>query len=399
MHYDARTAILFSTAVTLAVLAIALLSMRRGAGNSIPGLAAFVVANLLGMCATVLFALGRAIPLAASTNLGNVALLLSAGLYVHAICSFDGKPLPSSFFFTLSFLALVVTYLVYNPFEPAFTIVVSHAAMSIFTIYCGLQLLHGRARPGFNRTFCAAGFYAVAIVSSLRLLSILSDPSVAVLPDTPATLALFIGFSMAQAIFGLGFLMMVHERIARSLAHMATHDPLTGARTRGYFMDKARSTVQGARNRRRHVSILIADLDHFKLINDAHGHQAGDRALCGFVKAAQSALREGDFLARYGGEEFVALLPDTTFSEAVAIAERVRANAQAHSPQAGFSPLSITVTVSIGVATTEHGGFDLEALIAAADKALYASKANGRNRVTLATSPPHSFAPQSTSLH
>lgn len=383
MLYNSVHAIFFSTALTLGVLAIALLSMLRGAGRSIPGLSTFASAHLLGMCASALLSLGGILPLAAATAAGYLSFLLSAGLYASAICSFDGKPLPRPFLTTLAVLFLLGLYFAYSPYQATLIIPLAHAAMSFLTFYCGWKLHASRPRPGFNRLFCAAGFYAAAIISAWRSVAVYADPSILMLPNPTTTSYLFIGFSMAESIFGLGFIMMAHERIARRLVHIATHDPLTGARTRGYFMDRARATVQVARDRRRHASILIADLDHFKRINDAYGHQAGDRALCRFVKAAQSALREGDFLARYGGEEFVALLPDTTLHEAIAIAERVRANVQGSAPQG--PPGGPLVTVSIGVATTEQGCFDLDALINAADQALYVSKANGRNRVTLAS--------------
>lgn len=383
MQYDSRAAILFSTSLTLAVLATALLSMRRGAGKNIPGLTHFAFANLLGMLAAALFGLRGAISMAESTVLGNATFLMSACLYIDAIRRFNGQPLPCFFFPTACLLSIAGMGIAFLPEDPAFAVTIAQASMCALSLFCGWILLYpgSGARPSFNRIFCSFGFYGVALISAWRAMAVQSDPSIIMFTQSAATTHLFIGLSLSEAIFGLGFIMMAHERIAQRLVHVATHDPLTGARTRGYFMDMARATVQGARDRRRHVSILIADLDHFKDVNDSLGHQAGDKALCSFVQAAQAALREGDFLARYGGEEFVALLPDTTFHEAIAIAERVRANTQAKIPFTGRPP----VTVSIGVATTEQGCFDIDALIAAADQALYASKSNGRNRVTLAT--------------
>jgi diguanylate cyclase (GGDEF)-like protein len=383
MHFDTRAAILFSTSLTLAVLAIAVLSMRREAGKSIPGLTSFALANFLGMAAAALFGLRGIIFLSISGILGNFVLLMSAALHIDAIRRFDGHPLPDRALPACALFLFSAIAFSYSPDDMSLLITLSQGIFSCLALYCGSLLVHHSKTPSFNRFFCASGFFIVAMTSVWRAVLVQVDPSTIFFSNTPSTTYLFIFLSLGEAIFGLGFIMMIHERIAKRLSHMATHDPLTGARTRGYFMEAARSTLDGARDRRRPVSLLMADLDHFKNINDSHGHQAGDRALCHFVRSAQAALRDGDFLARYGGEEFIALLPDTSFAEAIAIAERVRHNTQAAASH--MDAAHPCVTVSIGVATTELCSFDIDLLIGAADRALYASKAKGRNCVTLAS--------------
>jgi diguanylate cyclase (GGDEF)-like protein len=125
------------------------------------------------------------------------------------------------------------------------------------------------------------------------------------------------------------------------------------------------------------MALLIMDLDQFKAINDAHGHQRGDRVLIDFVAKANGLLRRADQMARFGGEEFVALLPETTLEEAQAVAERIRAA----SAQPGKEP---ACTVSIGVTTNHTTGDNVDSLIARADAAMYRAKAKGRNRVETA---------------
>ena len=134
------------------------------------------------------------------------------------------------------------------------------------------------------------------------------------------------------------------------------------------------------------MSLLMIDVDHFKHYNDAYGHQAGDVCLQSITQAALSAVkRPSDLLARYGGEELVALLPHTDLNGATVIAQDIRrAIAERHIEHAD-SPVSGEVTVSIGVAATlPDQAADAAALVAASDKALYAAKSGGRNRVCVA---------------
>jgi diguanylate cyclase (GGDEF)-like protein len=128
--------------------------------------------------------------------------------------------------------------------------------------------------------------------------------------------------------------------------------------------------------------MLVLDLDHFKLVNDRYGHEAGDQILQHFGTISRAATRPGDLLYRMGGEEFCFLLPGTGLGEATAIAERVRENfAESAVTSAG---LPVRATVSIGIAAVEHAGFDLELLLAAGDAAVYEAKARGRNQTVVA---------------
>ena len=125
--------------------------------------------------------------------------------------------------------------------------------------------------------------------------------------------------------------------------------------------------------------MLALDLDHFKAVNDCHGHQVGDDILKIFVAAVKQDLRTSDLVARTGGEEFKILLPDTALAEAVAIAERIRERVAALAVDTGEA--TVTVTVSIGCAAFEG---DLQSTERVADECLYRAKALGRNRVVSA---------------
>jgi len=162
--------------------------------------------------------------------------------------------------------------------------------------------------------------------------------------------------------------------LVREIERASVTDALTGlANRRGFDSELTRELARSGRTGAP-VALCLIDVDHFKAYNDAHGHQAGDRALAAVAGALASVARRTDLSARYGGEELALLLPETGLDDAVAVAERIRAAVEGVTLEHG------AVTVSIGVAAAE-GSRTPEELVAVADTALYASKRNGRNRV------------------
>jgi diguanylate cyclase (GGDEF)-like protein len=188
---------------------------------------------------------------------------------------------------------------------------------------------------------------------------------------------------------GFTLLLMAAERSHQLLFDHAQRDPLTGALNRsGLHLSYGR--VAAARGAARHddamsgvVSLVVIDLDHFKAINDTHGHTMGDDVLRLFATTARGDLRTGDTLARYGGDEFVVLLSRTAGDEALAIAERIRV-AFANSTNS-LGALAVQPTLSIGVAAGSLAVDTLDTILQRADEALYRSKREGRNRVRIAT--------------
>ena len=156
----------------------------------------------------------------------------------------------------------------------------------------------------------------------------------------------------------------------------AETDALTGLLNRRSLETKATELLASSRT----VSLAMADLDHFKRLNDTHGHGAGDRALRTFAQVLRSTLRPGDVIARYGGEEFTILLADCSADQASHAVERVRAALKARCAE-GEGP---SFTASFGVCDFPRHGDDLESLLRIADKALYQAKEGGRDRVMLA---------------
>ncbi len=198
-----------------------------------------------------------------------------------------------------------------------------------------------------------------------------------------AGLALTISALMLAGIHGLRSLFRTLDEQAQQLRELSERDALTGLRNRRSMVrDTLRELQRSARTGRR-VSALMLDLDHFKNLNDTHGHAAGDTALARLAGVLRAQLREIDLVARWGGEEFFVVLPDTEAAGAERVAERLRRALDEAS--VAFGEHVMHVTSSIGVATLEstHDTHErsLARLVADADCALYDAKRSGRNRV------------------
>ncbi|PXW96606.1 diguanylate cyclase (GGDEF)-like protein [Sphaerotilus hippei] len=176
------------------------------------------------------------------------------------------------------------------------------------------------------------------------------------------------------------------ERTRRQVELLSITDPLTALHNRRHFMEAARRQLMRARRHDQPLSLMLIDVDHFKQVNDRHGHQAGDRVLVEVARRCRDTLRAGDLIARFGGEEFIVLLPSTPQAAAAALAEHLR-RAVARAPLAlpdEARPPSLHLTVSIGLVAQATPHQTLDTLIRRADEALYAAKRAGRDRVHVA---------------
>lgn len=248
------------------------------------------------------------------------------------------------------------------------------------TSYPAVVLLRGSQREERARRFLAASFLLLASLMLLRLLTGISGlhesrglHEVSWVHST-FYLAVFVIFYC----MGIGFMLMAREQLMLDLARRATTDALTGAYNRHAFEPIAESALAQIDRHHQPVSLLMIDLDHFKNVNDHHGHLVGDQVLKAITQLIRRELRGGDVLARYGGEELALLLPGTDASAARQLGERLRDHIE--TTQLPFATEPLHVTASFGLATASKPEA-LRDLILAADQALYAAKAGGRNQL------------------
>jgi len=160
---------------------------------------------------------------------------------------------------------------------------------------------------------------------------------------------------------------------------LATYDALTNILNRRAVLDRLKGEIARAQRGGPSVGVIMADLDHFKKINDTYGHPIGDLTLCEAAHRMKTTLRPYDILGRYGGEEFLLVLPGCAMREAKVVAERLRAHLE--NPPFTFREKQLHITASFGVASSKDVAEDMEAVVWAADAALYRAKREGRNRV------------------
>lgn len=246
------------------------------------------------------------------------------------------------------------------------------------------EFWRGRAEPLPSRWAIIALFASLAVFFAVRI------PIVGIAPF-PFGAAPAQGISIAAFNLTLVFhtimitvllVALSKERLELEQRTRAQTDPLTGALNRLAFMTRGMRIVQRHEKRREPLCILFIDLDHFKSLNDRHGHSGGDDVLVKFVDVVHDNIRPSDFLFRIGGEEFCCLLPETRTEYATVVAQRIRRQVEA--AIVDVAGTQVKVTVSIGIAGTESFGYHVDTLLRRADMAVYEAKRQGRNRVVVA---------------
>ncbi|MEV4346399.1 GGDEF domain-containing protein [Actinoplanes sp. NPDC049596] len=283
-----------------------------------------------------------------------------------------------------------------------------YLALTLFSdTFYTVQTLDGSYRAGnfLDLLWMSAGFILAAGVAHPGAPKLLVRNATVTADATPRRLAvLAVAATMAPTVMivqslrgapphiivaglvcNLIFLLVVGRMagLVRAQRHAAITDALTGLRSRRFFEQALRSESSRAARHDADLSMLLLDIDHFKTVNDTYGHAGGDRVLTEVADRLHAAVRPGDLVARYGGEEFAVLLPGAGPAEAADIADRLR-RAIAATPIEVDSDHHHQVTVSVGVAGPQIA----EEMVLAADRALYASKNAGRDRVTIATPTP-----------
>lgn len=192
-----------------------------------------------------------------------------------------------------------------------------------------------------------------------------------------------LGLLLLPLLASVSFLLMCTERAQQQLEHTARVDYLTGIYNRRAIEELATRVMSAARRHGFPLSLMIVDVDHFKQVNDRHGHACGDRALVESVARMHEILRSEDLLGRLGGEEFVVVMPRIDLVQATAAAERLRQRFADRSMRVldGGSEIELQLTLSVGVVELRGEDNQFSHLLRRADRAMYAAKAAGRNRV------------------
>ncbi|MDB5748875.1 MAG: hypothetical protein JWP72_3723 [Massilia sp.] len=251
----------------------------------------------------------------------------------------------------------------------------------IIALLCGLAgfMLIGDRR-NFSVLRCVIGIpnLLISLAFLARAWIGASSGTLTVFSPGPTQTMICLGAYFLLIANGLGFLLLSKQKDERQLRALATTDSLTGLINRYGFMHEAERARSLATRSRKPLTLMMIDIDHFKALNDRHGHASGDQALRVFAQAAEHTLRKHDLMGRLGGEEFAVLLPGTAILEAMEAAELLRLAVATAS--VGVADGSHAMTVSIGVAQLLDAETVGEALVRA-DRALYRAKRNGRNRV------------------
>lgn len=264
-------------------------------------------------------------------------------------------------------------------------IVLSSSLCAPLLMMAAYEFWRGRAEPLPSRWPVTAIFGSLALFFALRI------PLIGVLPFPFGAQPVQPGWIGAfnLIMFGHTLLLVVlvvslsKERLEFDQRTKAQTDPLTGALNRRAFMSYGARLLQRHAYERAPLCLLFLDLDDFKSLNDRFGHSGGDDVLTRFVALVNASIRPTDFLFRIGGEEFCCLLPHTTTEQAHRVAERIRFQFEMATVDVAGSP--VRATASLGIASTDAFGYDLDTLMRRADMAVYAAKRAGRNRVIVAT--------------
>ncbi|WP_137745985.1 GGDEF domain-containing protein [Acidovorax sp. NB1] len=370
-----------------------------GWGRRRDGLGRWAAALLVNAIGHGLIMLRGVVPDVLSVVLGNVLLSCVFVGMIAAIHQFQGQP--------ARWPLLVAPPVLVTGFVIAF-IDNFPARVSFVGLVIGLQavwalataLQRRDAAVGRGQWLLVAGLGLEAAVLSGRALLALSSTAVAsgILQASALQTLTFLATFSVVLISSMGFVFMARDRADENNRIMAAIDPLTGVANRRSLISALDRDVSRAVRTREPIALMMVDIDHFKRVNDRYGHPVGDQVLCHVVNVLRGRVRAQDLVGRYGGEEFMVLLPDTTLLGAEQLArELCRAVAESRCrvgategasdsrPESGGGT-SIAVTVSIGVFGGRlESGDSWDMLIAAADRALYQAKENGRNRVEVAT--------------
>lgn len=266
-----------------------------------------------------------------------------------------------------------------------YRVVVSSILMTPLLALTAFEFWRGRAERLPSRWMVIALFASFSLVFAIRIPLVgLAPFPFGALPEQPNAVAIFnVLMFFHTVLLAVLLVALTMERFELEQRTHAQTDSLTGALNRRAFMTRGHRLVLRHQRSGQPLCLLFLDLDRFKSLNDRYGHSGGDDVLVKFVAVVHECIRPTDFLFRLGGEEFCCLLPTTRVDEALGVAERIRRRMEAAT--VNVAGTAVRATVSLGIASTETFGYDVDTLVRRADMAVYAAKRAGRNTVVIAT--------------
>ena len=369
------TTVILLTGIMSALMSLVLYALKRNYPPSIKGLGEWAAGLLVLFVGSLLFAGRGQLPEFLSIPVSN--FLVWSGLYLTYVGSqrfFGISPRVGPWLALLTAGLLVFVW--FTLVEPIYHVrLVLGTGLRALLFGAHAILIWRQGSITFARGLAIGVLVGTTLIQILRAVTSFFYPlGTDIFNTEPRQLTYITSYALFILLFSISLVLMASERLRTELEHLATHDSLTNALTRRQMNEVCQQELERCRRHGRSMALLLMDLDHFKVVNDTYGHQAGDRALVNFVAKVNALLRRPDHLGRFGGEEFMLLLPETSVEEAVLVAERIRQTC-AVDDQVPYC------TVSIGVTTNRQDTDTVDTLLARADAAMYRAKANGRNRI------------------
>ena len=373
---DLRTLLVLLAVTDLAVAAAIWIGGSRRLGD---GLSQWAASLLVRAFACGVYASGAA-PQVGVIALGSALLALSCTLQAAALAAYDHRPLAA--WVHTAVIAAVAAPLPLLVGEPPLALLFGGVMFgTLFATGAAIASQVRSPRRSAARKILIVSLGCGAAAFYLRGVSAMVSATQGGIaaPEGPAAAMLLVIFA-ASLVASFGFVLLHKERAEAEALRIATMDPLTGAYNRRTFHEIAERELSRVRRAGQPLSIVMIDMDHFREVNEKHGHRVGDIVLQKVAEVVRAAMRKEDMLVRFGGEEFLVLLPDVPGPGAVVVAGRIRRTVASQPITVG--DLTLPVTVSLGVAARlDEGPESIEGLLARADSALALAKQRGRNRV------------------
>lgn len=379
MNLDPRT-LLFSLILTEVLMVLCLLVAARGQAKKRDGMEKWAAAIFLDALVWIVGDTHGILPDVMTVVMANGLKAASHAMMLAAICEFQHRRAPKWQYFIPVILSLVMAFILVEDIRGRF-------------FWCSLififqMLLIGRAlwsdlesRAGRAWRLLFGGIVILTMAVGLRaLVALMGHGEFAQIANgvtpQPVQIIAFVAVMAGSLLGSIGFVLMEKERSDLAIMLLAMTDSLTQIPNRRALMERAEQLL--SRRSGAPLALLMIDVDHFKFVNDRHGHPAGDAVLRQVAASLSERLRGQDTLGRYGGEEFCVVAPDTNMAGALHLGESLRAAIAATS----FAIEGLSVTVSIGISScTENTTRSLRDVLDEADAALYTAKHSGRNKV------------------